>query len=152
LPNPSRGALVERRAVARCRDDAEWLSVRTALFPAEILEARHRGVLSFVWDEQPATRPAVVPRLLLQPLLENAVTHGALARHGGGLVTVRTRALPSGGTRIAIEDNGPGLDRSQPPAEGLGLRLVRRRVELESRGTFRLESGAEGARAVLELP
>ena len=116
---------------------------------AEILEARHRDRLSFVWDEDPRTTTALVPRLLLQPLIENAVAHGALARGGGGRVSVRTRALPSGGTRIEIADNGPGFDALHPPAEGLGLKLVRRRVELETRGTFRLESSAEGARAVL---
>jgi signal transduction histidine kinase len=118
---------------------------------AEILEARHRATLSFEWDEEPRTRPTVVPRLLLQPLLENAVTHGALARAGGGRVTVRTRALPSGGTRIEIADNGPGLDPDRPSAEGLGLTLVRRRIELEAHGTFRLESSVEGVCAVVEL-
>jgi signal transduction histidine kinase len=118
---------------------------------AEILEARHHSHLSFVWDEDPRTRNVLVPRLLLQPLLENAVTHGALAREDGGRVTVRTRRLPSGGTRVEIEDDGPGFDPAQPPAEGLGLELVRRRVELESRGTFRLESGRAGTRAVVEF-
>jgi signal transduction histidine kinase len=118
---------------------------------AEILEARYRGTLTFSWDEEPRTRTVVVPRLLLQPLLENAVTHGALAREGGGRVSVRTRTLPSGRTRIEVEDNGPGFDPAHPPAEGLGLKLVRRRVELEARGTFRLESSAEGTRAVVEL-
>ncbi len=118
---------------------------------AEILEARHRDTLRFVWDEEPRAATAVVPRLLLQPLLENAVMHGARARDGGGRVTLRTRALPNGGTRVEIEDNGPGFDPLHPPAEGLGLTLVRRRVELEARGTFRLESTANGTRAVVEL-
>jgi two-component sensor histidine kinase len=118
---------------------------------AEILEARYRGSLTFSWEEEPRTRTVVLPRLLLQPLVENAVTHGALAREGGGHVRVQTRLLPSGRTRIEIEDNGPGFDPAHPPAEGLGLRLVRRRVELEARGTFRLESSENGTRAVVEL-
>jgi two-component sensor histidine kinase len=118
---------------------------------AEILEARHRDTLSFVWDEEARASSTVVPRLLLQPLLENAVMHGALARAGGGRVTVRTSVLPSGATRIEIEDNGPGFDPLRPPADGLGLTLVRRRVELEARGTLRLESSAAGTRAVVEL-
>ncbi|HTQ06062.1 MAG TPA: histidine kinase [Polyangiaceae bacterium] len=127
-------------------EEVDWLRRYAA-----ILEARHRDTLSFVWDEEARTRTTLVPRLLLQPLLENAVTHGALAREGGGRVTVRTRALPSGGTRVEIEDNGPGFDPARPPAEGLGLTLVRRRVELEARGTFRLEASPGGTRAVVEL-
>jgi signal transduction histidine kinase len=119
---------------------------------AEILEARYRGALSFAWDEGPSTGGALVPRLLLQPLVENAVNHGALARDGGGRVTVRTRARAGGGTRVEVEDNGPGFDRAGPPREGLGLRLVRCRVEMESRGTFRLERSPGGTCAVVELP
>jgi signal transduction histidine kinase len=118
---------------------------------AEILEARHRGALSFAWEEAPATRGVMVPRLLLQPLVENAVNHGALARDGGGRVTVRTRAREGGGTRVEVEDNGPGFE-PDAPREGLGLRLVRRRVEMESRGSFWIEQGPHGTRAVVELP
>jgi LytS/YehU family sensor histidine kinase len=140
---------------------------------AEILEARYRGALCFVWDEGPMTKGALLPRLLLQPLVENAVNHGALARDGGGRVTVRTRVRKGGGTLVEVEDNGPGFsscqrerrpdavfgdwrpldfDPADAPHEGLGLRLVRCRVEMESRGSFRIEQGPQGTRAIVELP
>jgi sensor histidine kinase YesM len=140
---------------------------------AEILEARYRGALSFSWDEGPMTKGVLVPRLLLQPLVENAVNHGALARDGGGRVTVRTRVREKGGTLVEVEDNGPGFsscprergldavfgdwrpldfDPSDTPREGLGLRLVRCRVEMEARGSFRIEQGPQGTRAIVELP
>lgn len=119
---------------------------------AEILEARYRGALCFTWDEEPVTRGALVPRLLLQPLVENAVNHGALARDGGGRVTVRTRVRAGGGTRIEVEDNGPGFDPADAPHVGLGLRLVRCRVEMESRGSLRIEQGPGRTRAIVELP
>jgi signal transduction histidine kinase len=118
---------------------------------AEILEARYGASLSFVWDEGPMTNGSLIPRLLLQPLVENAVNHGALARDGGGRVTVRTRVREGGGTRVEIEDNGPGFDPSSVTGEGLGLRLVRCRVEMESRGSFRIERAPEGTRAIVEL-
>jgi signal transduction histidine kinase len=118
----------------------------------EILEARYRGSLRFVWEEAPTASAAMVPRLLLQPLVENAVYHGALARRTDGCVTVRTRPRPGGGTIAEVEDNGPGAPADNTSAIGLGLRLVRERVELESRGSFRLESGAHGTRAIVELP
>jgi len=37
-----------------------------------------------------------IPRLLLQPLLENAVHHGALRRREGGEVSVRARSMAPG--------------------------------------------------------
>jgi LytS/YehU family sensor histidine kinase len=119
---------------------------------AEILEARYRGALRFVWDEGPLTADAMVPRLFLQPLVENAVNHGALARDGGGCITVRTRRREGGGTLVEVEDNGPGFDPSDAAHEGLGLRLVRCRVEMEARGAFRIEQGSRGTRAIVELP
>ena len=118
----------------------------------EILEVRYRGSLHFAWEEGPMTSATMVPRLLLQPLLENAVQHGALARRTDGRVTVRTRARRGGGAIVEVEDNGPGISASSASAIGLGLRLVRQRVELESGGSFRLESTPNGTRAIVELP
>src|SRR5262249_23062752 len=74
----------------------------------EIFEARHRDVLRFVWDTDPAAGAAIVPRLLLQPLVENAVRHGALAREGGGEVVVRTRRT-GGATEVVVADDGPAF-------------------------------------------
>jgi len=120
---------------------------------AEILEARYRGSLRFTWDEGPMTREGTIPRLLLQPLVENAVHHGALAKTGNdGHVTVRTRTRSGGGTVIEIQDNGPGLSTSGASTNGLGLRLVRQRVEQEAHGSIRLETSARGTRAIVELP
>lgn len=119
---------------------------------AEILEARYRGSLQFTWDEGPMTREGAIPRLLLQPLVENAVHHGALARTGNGHVIVRTRTRSGGGTVIEIQDNGPGLSASGGSTHGLGLRLVRQRVEQEAHGSLRMESSPTGTRAIVELP
>jgi len=124
---------------------------------AEILESRHAGFLSFSWHIQDETRSALVPRLLLQPLLENAVNHGALCRPGGGEVTLRTSiaCLDGGALEVVciVEDNGPGVpDRPLRPG-ALGLRSVRRRLELEFAGaTFDIESTDRGTRSVVRLP
>ena len=60
---------------------------------AQILEARHHGVLRFRWDIAPDCEAKLLPRLLLQPLVENAVKHGAL-RRGDGAGEVVVRAPP----------------------------------------------------------
>jgi LytS/YehU family sensor histidine kinase len=90
---------------------------------------------------------------LLQPLVENAVTHGALRRRGGGAVTIRTSAGEGATVLCSIEDNGPGM-----PAEvrsgAFGLESVRRRLALRfpERSRFTIESSEQGTRSVVEVP
>jgi signal transduction histidine kinase len=120
---------------------------------AEILETRHRGSLAFRWEIDPATHAALVPRLLLQPLLENAVKHGALRRPEGGQVVVRTQAAEDSTVLCTVEDNGPGLP-AELRANGFGLQSVRRRLELRypEGSQFTIESSPHGTRSVVRLP
>lgn len=130
---------------------------------AEILESRHAGMLSFEWDIEPSARRTLVPRLLLQPLVENAVKHGALRRakkHDGcGVVSIRVKmdAAPAeaGSKKVVctIEDNGPGLPAAEPRQGAFGIRSVRRRLALRfPDATLRMESSASGTRSIVELP
>jgi len=118
---------------------------------AEILESRHKGALSFKWEIDAAVRTARVPRLLLQPLVENAIKHGALRRRGGGVVTVRAARM--GDTiECVVEDDGPGFVQGPIRQGALGLSVVRRRAELKfERATFRIESSTEGTRAIVSF-
>lgn len=119
---------------------------------AEIFEARYRGALRFDWQLDPEAERCALPRLLLQPLVENAIRHGALAREGAGEVFVSTRARPAGGAIVEVRDNGPGFDPASVRTQGLGLRLVRRRLELEcSTAALRIASSSAGTRVTVEL-
>jgi LytS/YehU family sensor histidine kinase len=120
---------------------------------AEILEARHRGALRFRWDVARGCESALLPRLLLQPLVENAVKHGALRRgDGAGEVTVRAEAKTDGTLVCVVEDNGPGMAEADTRAGAFGLQAVRRRLELmTSRASLRLESSPAGTQSVVEL-
>ncbi len=126
----------------------EWLRAY-----ARILQVRHAGQLSFRWEVDERTRRAVLPRWILQPLIENAVTHGALKRRGGGEVTV-SASLDGGKLVCVIQDNGPGLDDGAPRDGSLGLALVRRRLALKyaDAASVRLESTPAGARSIVEVP
>jgi signal transduction histidine kinase len=123
---------------------------------AELLEARHVGVLIFRWYVTPETHDLLVPRLLLQPLVENAVKHGALDRQEGGEVIIRAALSIDGGEeRVVwtIEDNGRGMSDGPSRPGALGLRAVRRRLELrDPRAKLRIESSSSGTRAIVELP
>ncbi len=130
-------------------DEFAWLRRYAA-----ILETRHRGALTFRWDIAPPARGVRIPRLLLQPLLENAVKHGALRRRDGGEVAVRAARGHGGRLTCIVEDNGPGPGERAPRDGARGLELVGRRLALAYLGTasFRLEADGSHTRSIVELP
>jgi signal transduction histidine kinase len=119
-----------------------------------ILEERHAGRLAFHWTVGAGTRAALLPRLLLQPLVENAVKHGALARENGGRVEVRTEMVEANRLVCTVEDNGRGLPNGNARPGAFGLHSVQRRLALQyaQRASFRLESSATGTRSIVEIP
>lgn len=70
---------------------------------------------------------AVVPRFLVQPLVENAIRHGLQPRASGGSVRVAARRV---GDLLAVEveDDGVGLGGSEGVGTGLGLGGARDRL------------------------
>jgi signal transduction histidine kinase len=120
---------------------------------AQILETRHHGALRFRWEVPPNCAGAMLPRLLLQPLVENAVKHGALRRgDGAGEVVVRASLRDDGALVCVVEDNGPGMPDAEVRAGAFGLQAVRRRLELElPRASLRFESSSEGTRSIIEI-
>ncbi len=143
------------RDALRDEDEMQTLEAQVAWLHryAEILEARHRGGLTFGWDIAVESRNVLLPRLLLQPLVENAVKHGALRRSGGGRVTIRTSVSGESLTCV-VEDNGPGLSGDSVRSGAFGLKSVRRRLELRypERAHLSLESSGTGTRSIVELP
>lgn len=75
------------------------------------------------------TKSALVPRFVLQPLVENALQHGIGSRHGRGRVTISARR---DGERLhlSVSDDGPGgaLQGNGFPREGIGLTNTRERL------------------------
>ena len=76
-----------------------------------------------------AARPALVPRLLLQPLVENALEHGIARRAGAGRIEIC--AERNGDTvELSVTDDGAGLTTGEKfPAEGIGLGNTRLRLQ-----------------------
>jgi LytS/YehU family sensor histidine kinase len=129
---------------------------------AEILEVRHAGALAFKWEIDRAAEALAVPTLLLQPLVENAVKHGALAVDGAGEVVVRVRVeddADGGGRALTcvVEDDGPGpsaTPRASADGSGHGLSIVKQRLAVRygDRASFKLEKAGGRTRAVVRLP
>lgn len=96
-----------------------------------------------------------IPPLTMQPIVENAVRHGALSREEGGTVILRTEETPAA-YRIMIQDDGLGFKPdavNQEERSHVGIENVRQRLALLCHGTLKLYSteGA-GTTAVITIP
>jgi two-component system, LytTR family, sensor kinase len=115
----------------------------------DIQKIRFGERLKFSIEVAPDTNEALVPTLLLQPLVENALRHGILARADGGSVTIRVGAQ-DGVLRLRVEDNGLGLRRTNAASSGLGLTNTATRLnELYGhQASFTVGGGSHGGVAV----
>lgn len=99
-----------------------------------------------------------VPALILQPLVENAVTHGVAKLEDGGSIRILAE-LENEELILKVEDDGPGLAASaqEPGGFGVGLASTRERLEAlygeRAEGYLHLEPvNPRGARVRLSLP
>ena len=96
----------------------------------EIEQTRFRDRLTVVFDVQPETLDALVPNLVLQPLVENAIKHGIGPRAAPGQIEIRSRRLGSM-LELEIKDNGVGLSAARLTDfnRGIGLGNTRSRLQ-----------------------
>ncbi len=149
-------ALGDLLRVATRADEMQAVDAEVAWLQryAAILEARYAGSLAFRWEVDPRASDLLVPRLLLQPLVENAVKHGALGRAAGGEVVVSVSLDESDDVlRCTVADNGPGLGEAPARSGAFGLDAVRKRLSLKDpRASLEIASSPEGTRAVVAWP
>ena len=105
------------------------------------------------FKEQLEVTDFLIPPLVLQPLVENAIHHGFDKMQKQGSIIVST--MRSGDTvTITISDDGAGFDQTKPVREGaVGVRNVCFRVEHMIGGTMNIESHpGEGTRVTIQMP
>ena len=96
----------------------------------DIEETRFRDRLKIRVDVEPETLGALVPNMLLQPLVENAIRHGISPLSRGGSIDVRARRS-DGMLKLQICDDGRGLPReAENGARGTGVGLTNTRARL----------------------
>ncbi len=105
----------------------------------------------------PETLDQMVPSMLLQPLVENAIKHGISRKVGGGRITISSGRV-CGHTVIEIIDDGLGMVTDVPDPGGrggIGLKNVDERLRVIYGANYHLKLNSapgEGTRARIEIP
>ena len=118
-------------------------------------QARFGDRLRVTVDIVPQATLVPIPAMCIQPLVENAVRHGASLVEAGGLVELRA-TVEDQSLRLEVCDNGPGFPDgfSLTGSAGHGLRNVAERLRgyYGEAALLRWESGAEMTRVWLRVP
>ena len=149
---------VLRAALHKDAQSQTTLSAEIELTKAYVAveQIRFAGRLSVLYEIDPVTEQALVPSFLLQPLVENAMTHGLKGSGFDGAIWIRSSA-ESDRLVLTVSDNGAG-----PPAErlanlelGIGLSSTCERLErlYPARHAFSMRNLPEGGTEVrITLP
>ncbi|WP_199615795.1 sensor histidine kinase [Paenibacillus alkalitolerans] len=124
----------------------------------DIQHYRYPGRFRVEWSVDESLLAANVPRLVIQPLVENALFHGVIPMDEAGVIRISVRRVDDG-MLIEVEDNGIGLQeasgRRRDRMRGIGLSNVRERIRYLYGGSFGVTvvNGEErGAKAAVRLP
>ncbi|MES2072952.1 MAG: histidine kinase [Pseudomonadota bacterium] len=121
-----------------------------------LFQIRMEERLHFEIDASEEALAAILPTLLLQPLVENAIEHGLEPKIEGGRVYIRARVM-AGQLDICVDDDGLGLDAPRRPrrhGNSMALSNIRERLRTRYGGeaALTLEPQAVGVHAMLSLP
>ena len=129
----------------------DYLDIEVVRFGADKLRVEK--------EIDPRTLAAMVPSILLQPLIENSIKHGLEPRIHGGTVTLRSK-LEGDRVRIEVADDGVGMGNrptSPPPrsGNGIGMKNVQERLEVlyGNQAQFTVVSNpGRGTLVTIEIP
>ncbi|MEW9700250.1 sensor histidine kinase [Paenibacillus sp. SI8] len=130
-----------------------------------IQRIRYSDVFNFEFDIPSEVMAGTIPKLTIQPLVENAIYHGLKTKGSFGLLRV-TGELADGKIRMKVADDGVGMSAEQlqelrlmgsspQPTAGYGLRNVHNRVQLYFGEEYGLQIESEperGTEVTLWLP
>ena len=96
----------------------------------EIQQIRYSDILTYSIDVAEDIQDCLIPKLVLQPLIENALYHGIKNRRGRGLITI-TGGREGDNILLRVRDNGAGMNAEQ-------LRQLQNGIYQEKQGSFGL--------------
>ena len=122
----------------------------------EIEQTRFADRLEIAVDIDPVVEDALVPTMILQPLLENAVKYAVSQTTRAVRVTVEAKALSDDILELRVTDTGSGgVSTRAYSGGGVGLSNIRARLAVLYGDTGRLEAGPQpegGFAAVITMP
>ena len=119
----------------------------------DIMQVRFQGRLEVELRVDERARDALVPNMILQPIVENAIRHGVERREGGGGGRITIEAgIEADDVVLRVIDDGPGPGGDGTRAGGVGVRNTIARLEqlYGSGDRFALRAAVEGG-AVAEV-
>lgn len=118
---------------------------------------RHKFEVTYQYDED--ILYALVPKLSLQPLVENAIIHGLSPFPDNGLIEIKVHRDGQGRLVVQIKDNGVGMANSQVKKTvrkrpGIGLSNIQERLRLLFRdeGIMDIRSSDQGVTITFTIP
>ena len=144
---------VFRTALAQRADEVTLGEELIALEPyLDIQRVRFADWLTIEYDIGDSAVDCLVPRFVLQPLVENAIRHGLAGRSAAGTIRIRA-AVENDELVLRVSDDGVGLARAARPGRGIGLANVRERLSiLYGDDRLRLLDGPSGVTAEVRVP
>ncbi|MCS0671382.1 sensor histidine kinase [Cytobacillus firmus] len=159
------------------RSSAEWVTIHDELDHIErymrLMKMRLGERLLWKIAAPPKFLGVKIPKLIIQPLVENAIQHGIENKRIQGTVLIKLEESAGGDSiKITVQDNGPGIDQTElhqlneeikkenvSSFKGIGMALtnVNKRLRLYydaySLGGLHLESElGSGTKVVFEIP
>jgi two-component system LytT family sensor kinase len=113
--------------------------------------------LRFIKEVEPHVLDAMVPSMLLQPLVENSLKHGLSSKIDGGMIRLRVW-VSDGRLHLTVEDDGVGIPESNLAnlfESGIGISNVNERLKVLFGGDYRMwidSKEGEGTRTGIEFP
>lgn len=143
-----------------------WQEIELLQDYTSLQRYRYMDCFTFTYELAENTLDCLVPRFLLQPLVENAILHGMDAKRNDNIISVEARLI-GGMLHIVASDNGKGMTEDERdmllhknPDEkrqfnGIGVSNTVDRLRLFYGSNMRFElytAPGEGTRYVIELP
>lgn len=119
-----------RRDCTELREDIEWIEQYLVL-----MQARFEGLFEVRWDVDTDCLDAELPKLFMQPLLENSILHGFSDRTSGGEIAIRV-FREGGDVLCEVRDNGVGMSAERiehvlkQEGVSIGLFNIHKRIQL----------------------
>lgn len=99
----------------------------------QILNVRYEDKFDVNWDIKPDIEQVAVPKMSVQPIIENAITHGVLRKRGRGLVNVSIYR-ENGDVYVSVEDNGIGITEDKLAEIHAGLKDMQQKLNRKNIG------------------